>query len=189
MRRILALICIAIFGVAACSDDSDGGGDEGAYIDALVGEIKDTGDAGFSVSDDDADCLAEQFLDVLGGAETLEAEGITPDDLADAESPADLGLDLGDDDAAAFGSAFADCELPLAELIVESIEETSGEDVSADTQACIDENFDEDAFARLIGQGFATGEDFNQQDPESVAVITDLLTACPELAELGGAGG
>ncbi len=188
MRRIVAVIVGVVLVLAACGGDSDGGSDGDAYIDALVDEIKDTEEAGFSVSDDDADCLAEKFLDVLGGPEALEAEGITPDDLAEAESPADLGLELGDDDAAAFGSAFADCELPLADLIVESIEESLGSDVSAETQACIDENFDEDAFARLIGQGFATGEDFDQQDPESVAVITDLLTACPELANLGGGG-
>ncbi len=184
MRPFLAGTAAVVLLLSACGDDDSGGDD--AYRDVLVEEIRDTEEAGFEVSDDDAECLADRFLDVLGGSEALEAEGITPEELAESESPADLGLELDDDDGAAFGEAFTACDLPLADLIVQSIESSEGEEVSDETKACIDENFDEEGFARLVGQGFATGEDFDAQDPESVQVILDLLEACPELGQLGG---
>lgn len=182
MRRRLAFLATITLILAACGDDESAGGED-AYIDALTEDLQDTGDAGFSLSDDDAGCVAERFLEVVGGAEALDAEGITPDELAESESPADVGLELDEEDGEAFGGAFVECELPLTDLVVDSIE-SEGEEVSDDLRACIDENFDEAEFGRIIGRGFATGDDFTA-DPQSVQFLTDLFAACPELRDLG----
>ena len=171
MRRTLAVVLLA-FAAGACGDDG-GGADPQPYVDALVEEFEDSGDGGdAALSDDEAECAAEQTVEALG-ADELEDAGIEPEDLADADDPSDLDMDVSEAQARGAAEAFVECIDSVAELL-------AGEDAPDEAVDCIDDNFDEDEFVDALTLQY-TGED----DGEAAdAVFEDLFEACGEF--LGG---
>ena len=138
---------LAVVG-AGCGDDGGGGGGGNSYAEAAAASFRD--DPDFPFDDDSAECFAGRLVDVIG-VDRLENAGVTPEDFADEEFDlADAGLDLGDEEASELASAFPECDIAIADLIVIGIEE-DGAEVPDDLRACLEENIDDEAFADVFG--------------------------------------
>lgn len=151
--------------LAACGDDSSDAADD--YTEAMAASMARGEELPFDQQD--IDCLSVEFVDALGGAERLEEDGITPEDLRREEGLDQLGLELGEKEAEGIARAFGDCDVSLAELVLAE----AGEEVPAEVRDCVEENLDEevlaDFFARVL-----VDESAQQEPPE--ALLEPLLT-------------
>ena len=168
-RRLLSVLAIAALLSGACGDDGGnaGSGDD-EYVEAMAASMR--ADDELPFADDDIDCLAGEFVDALGGAERLEEDGITPEELRGDEGLDDLGLELGQDEADGIAASFGSCDVSLAELVLAE----AGEEVPAEVRSCVEENLDEDVLADF----FATvlvDEDSGDEPP---AELLEPLLAC-----------
>jgi hypothetical protein len=169
-RRLLAVLAAGTLLFGACGDDDSGnaGSGDDEYIEAMAASMREDGDLPFA--DDDVDCLAEEFVDALGGAERLEDDGISPEDLRGDEGLDDLDLDLGQEEADGIAASFGNCDVSLAELVLAE----AGEQVPAEVRECVEENLDEDVLADF----FATvlvDEETGDEPPDE---LLEPLLAC-----------
>jgi hypothetical protein len=171
MRRTLTSVALVAFAFSACSDDSGGdGGNAQPYVDALSAEFQDPEEEGDSaLSDAEAECAAEGTVNALG-ADELEDAGITPEQLAAANDPTELDMDISEDQARGAAEALVGCIDSIGVLL-------AGEDASDEAVACIDENFDEDAFIDALTIEY-TGED--DEGAAVDAVFGELGEACAD---------
>lgn len=182
MRTTSALAAIAAAAaltLAACGDD--GGGAAGPYVDALVADFEDDGE--FPYGESAGRCLVEGYIDAIG-VDELEAAGITPEELAAAESRRELGLELGEADVEGLADAIAGCDLSFGEGLLAGGRAT-GTEVSEDLAACVDDTIDEDAFARFTAQLLVDPATVDQA--AAAALFDEVGTACPGFNELRGA--
>lgn len=168
-RRLLATLAAGALLLTACGDDdSDAGSGDAEYAEALAESMQRDDDLPFA--DEDVDCLSEEFVDALGGAERLEADGITPDDLRSEAGLDELGLELGQEEADGIAASFGNCDVSLAELVLSE----AGDDVPPEVRDCVEENLDEDVLADF----FATvlvNEDAEDEPPSE---LLEPLMAC-----------
>lgn len=136
------------------SETDTGSGDGGPYSTedyaaVLAAELQ-TGES-FPGTEDQIACVSAGFVDAIGGADALNEAGVTPEDLAAAEGPDDLGVDL-DVDAVAdeLVTTFDDCDYDLIRLLTESL----GAGAPEGFEDCVREDLTNDdvaaVFARLI---------------------------------------
>ena len=166
--RSLALSFLLVAGgAAACSDDS--GTDAQPYVDALTEELE-----GDDMTDDQAECMAEQTIDAIG-ADFLADNDIEPEDLAGSDGPQDLDIEISEEQASGAAEAFVDCDISFAEGLL-------GADASEEATACVEDNLDEDVIvealtAEYLGDSEESEEIFGE-------AFTALQTECAEF--LGG---
>jgi hypothetical protein len=152
----------------ACGDDG-GGEDAQPYIDALTDDLQTpegAGDAG--LSDDEAECAAEGTVEALG-ADELAAAGIDPDELADANDPTELDMEISEAQARGTAAARVGCIDSVAEVL-------AGQGAPDEAVECIDENFDEDAFVDALTLEYSGDDD----GEAAAAVFEDLDAACAD---------
>lgn len=166
-RRLLAALAAGALLLAACGDDDAGSGDD-EYVEAMAASMQ--RDADLPFADEDIDCLSNEFVEALGGAERLEAEGITPEDLGSDDGLDDLGLELGQEEADGIAASFGNCDVSLAELVLSE----AGEEVPAEVRECVEENLDEDALADFFAS-VLVDEDTGDEPP---AELLEPLSAC-----------
>ena len=168
-RRLLAALAAGALLFTACGDDSGnaGSGDD-EYVEAMASSMEQDEDLPFA--EQDIDCLSNEFVGALGGAERLEEEGITPEDLSGDAGLDELGLDLGEQEADAIAASFGNCDVSLAELVLAE----AGDDVPDEVRQCVEENLDEEVLADF----FATvlvDEETGEDPPEE---LLDPLLSC-----------
>jgi len=152
--------------LASCGDDgSSGATDE--YTEAMAASMARDEDLPFDQQD--IDCLSVEFVDALGGAERLEEEGITPEDLRSEEGLDELGLELGEEEAEGIARSFGECDVSLAELVLAE----AGEEVPAEVRDCVEENLDEDVLADFFAR-VLVDDSADQEPPEEL--LEPLLT-------------
>lgn len=164
-------ILLAAGGVAACGDDGGGGASADAqpYVDALVESLLEDQDDEFGYDEDEAECIAEKAIDTIG-VDTLEEEGITPEDVAASDGPDEL-VDLSSSQARRIAEAFPDCGVDFAALFAA--------DAPEEARGCVEDNLDEDALIDAFALSL-------QGDDEAAdAALSDIFGAlqaeCPEL--------
>lgn len=169
-RRLLAALAAGALLLTACGDDSEpeASGNDDAYVEAMAASMQEDQDLPFA--DEDIDCLSNEFVDALGGAERLEEEGITPEDLSSDAGLDELGLDLGQEEADGIAASFGNCDVSLAELVLSE----AGDDVSDEVRQCVEENLDEDVLADF----FATVLVDEETGEEPPAELLEPLLAC-----------
>ena len=168
-RRLLAVLALAALLSGACGDDGgESGSGDAEYVEALADSMR--ADEELPFADDDVDCLAEEFLGALGGAERLEEEGITAEDLRGDDGLDELGLELGEEEADGIAASFGNCDVSLAELVLAE----AGEDVPAEVRTCVEENLDEEVLADF----FATVLVDQETSEEPPAELLEPLLAC-----------
>lgn len=119
------------------------------YAAVLSAELQTGGS--FPGTEDQIACVSAGFVDAIGGADALNDAGLTPEDLAAAEGPDDLGVDL-DVDAVAdeLVTSFNDCDYDLIRLLTESL----GAGAPEGFEDCVRDELTNDdvaaVFARLI---------------------------------------
>lgn len=178
-RLLAALTALALF-FAACGDDDDAteagdaaadvteegtsSGEPSEYSDAVVEVLSAEGEIPFE--DEDVECLAIAFIDVVGGPDALREAGVTPEDIADSDGPGDVeGIELPDDVNEQFVDAFESCDIDLTELILQFFQGAPDEVLD-----CVRENIDREALRELIAAGITDAEtDAESRVEESVS--------------------
>jgi hypothetical protein len=169
-RRLLAVLAAGTLLLGACGNDDSGnaGSGDDEYSEAMAASMREDGDLPFA--DEDIDCLAAEFVDALGGAERLEADGIAPEDLRGDDGLDDLDLDLGQAEADGIAAAFGACDVSLAELVLAE----AGEQVPAEVRQCVEENLDEDVLAEFFATVLVDDESGDEPPDE----LLEPLLAC-----------
>jgi hypothetical protein len=185
-RLLLATTLVVLAG--ACGDDSSDGDDgsgsgsgsgsevsagEQAYVDALVEDMTDPEDA--PMPEESARCLATQMV-AVADPDVLDAEGITPDDWAEAESFDDLGLDTSDEVVDEIAVAVDDClGDELAPFVADAFE------VEGDAGSCLaDAALENDELDRLFAAAVVRGGDGEGGAELAVAIVEDAPASCLE---------
>ena len=192
MKRLLTLLAVLGLLFAACGDDdtttddaaedTDAGAEDEAstteetedtdsgpvdasddeYVAALAADLQE-GDA-FPGTDEQIDCLAGGFVEAIGGAEELNAAGISPEALATAESPEAVGLDIDVEQVSNdLVDTFQSCDYDLIALLAESL----GPDAPADFEDCVRAEVSNDELARVFAGAIA--------DPGNQDAINEIL--------------
>lgn len=184
-RAAAVLALAALVATAACSDDDEGlSKEEQEYADVIAANMVDDEDA-LTVTDEEADCMAEAVMAELG-VEPFEEADVEPDDLGGDETPGQL-LGEGavpDDQAATIADAWGECsDLPkaLSASLVDSME------LDADAAQCVEEGLgDGDVVSDYLQTFFTSESEPTPSDPEFKALL-DLVTGCT--ADEDGSGG
>lgn len=175
-HRLLATVAAGALALAACGGDDDGNGGDGdngdadAYAEVLAAEFR--ADPENPFSDEEADCVARRFVDIVGGPQAFRDAGVSPDDLAESDAP--LGgtdLEFTDEQARQFGASFSDCGINFVDLFVEGMG-----DVSDEAMDCLREQMTDD----VVGQMFVL---LNQDEDDDAldAVVFDAIGPCMAL--------
>ena len=164
MKRVLLAVVAAVFLLGACGDDGDGG-DSGSSSasETSVATIKASlldDEGGFALSEDDAQCVAENVASTLGD-ERVEAIDW---DSSDVVFERDEAEQIADD--------FGDCvELPT--LFVQSL--LADEDVADSSRDCLSDELDDGDVKELFVIGFSGDADGFE---EAFAPVDEALQSC-----------
>ncbi|HEY7072106.1 MAG TPA: hypothetical protein VH479_18405 [Acidimicrobiales bacterium] len=186
MRRTLVILVAGLL-LGACGGDDDDdaaptttaqdeGGDAGDYVDAAAAAL--TADDGPQLDDTQAHCFATEMVDLFG-ADALAEAGVSPDEFAEADSFADLDVEIPDGAQTRVSSALVECEVvgPLRELMAASFIDEFGVELSPDAETCLSGSFEEQA----VADGWAiTFLDGSTDDIENLLAAS--VGTCPELA-------
>lgn len=169
MRMRMIAVAAASLLVVACGGD---GGDDAtsAHAEALGDAIAE-GD-GLPLARSEIDCLASVVVDALGGPESLGDAGVTPDELREAESIAELGIDRSELDLAAAEDIFDVCEISLAEIALSASER----EVPEELRECVARALDNEVVARALIGAVIAGQQITVD--ELPASAQELLLGC-----------
>ncbi len=150
------------------TEGSSGGGDDyvAGLAEGLAGGNEDDGD--LVLAQDEADCVAERWIDVIG-VKRLEAQDVTAKDLADPDFTYS-DLDLSKSEGETMIDAFGACDVDIRTKLLDSL----GADLDADQKSCLEENLDEDFQKALLVEALVT-EEFSD---ELNTKMQDLQTTC-----------
>lgn len=161
------------------SDDGDPDGDAGQaddedYVDAYVALIVGASD----MSDDEAHCIATAVVDAAGGADSLAAAGLGPEDWTQASgSFADIGLPSDDATVEGFAEDLGGCA-DGHDLLLLSV----APDVSEEVRSCVAGTVDEAEVRYQIALSSIRGSDaLDERDVD----VFDLLRSCEDGAVAG----
>lgn len=184
MRRTAALTVVACLALFGCQDDSDGSSGRGGsavandpearpYVEAMARALRFDGvDDDGGMSAEGAECMAGVAVAALG-VDNLEAAGLTPADLEEADDLADLEPELEVDRtevARAISRGSRDCG-----MAAEVARIMTGEVASKDNTDCLAEAFDTDVFHDAVGQGYIGEED----DEQLGEMFGGAFSGCP----------
>src|SRR4029453_825168 len=180
------------FGVAgllreACGGDDDDaattttaqdeGGKADEYVEATTAALTEESD-GPQLDETQASCFASEMVD-LAGADALSEAGISPDEFANADSFADLDVDLPDDAQTRLSDALVQCELveSLQGLMASEFISEFGGELSPGGEAGLADSFEDQAVADGWAATFLDGstDDIETQMAASAG-------SCPQLA-------
>ncbi|HET6952273.1 MAG TPA: hypothetical protein VFI47_17975 [Acidimicrobiales bacterium] len=178
-RRDIGLVVLLVaLGGAACGDDGDGAGDSGErqeYVDAIVATSE-----GGELTEEEQTCVAESFVDAVG-VDTFQDADVTPADIEDApeSSPADLGIDVTDEQAADFYGRLSDC-IDTRELLLEAL--TADADLAPDVMTCIEDALDDDLVEDVVTAVYTEGDSAFEEGSPIATALQEALAPCEELA-------
>ncbi len=141
-----------------------GSGDDGKAADAISESLTAENDEVLKVTDEQADCVGEGFVDEIG-TDKLTEYGILTEDLEASDEALDTKMEQADAEAAA--GVLVDCT-DAAELFSDAM--FQGEDIPAEAQACIDEALTDDVVEDFFTATFAQDE----------ALATEAMTPLQE---------
>jgi hypothetical protein len=195
MRKIVGGACVVLALVlSACGGDDDGGasGEESdsaggrEYVDAIAASVTGTDSPFAELSDDDADCIGEAYVDTIG-LDQLEAR-VTPDQIReDPESNhSDWGIEMTDAQGAEIYRSLIDCSPNAEDAIADGItrsftegfSEEAGDEFEVD-EDCLSEA-DPAGLEGFMGAAIAQGEDFVPDEAQGTALL-DWFGECVDL--------
>lgn len=177
MRRTLVIVVGALL-LGGCAESADNEDEDAEpYVEALATSMMEEED-GPPLDETQANCFATGIVDVVG-VDALSEAGISPDELAGAESFADLDVDLPDDAGAGVADALVECELveSLEGVITDTFDDELGFALSPDAEACLTESLDDQAVAEAFAASFVEGS-----GEQIESLIGSSVGACPEIA-------
>lgn len=145
------------------------------YAAALAAELG--GDGAFPGEPGQIECVAGVFVDSIGGADALRDAGVSPQQLADAGEPGDLGVELDEDQVADdLVAGFEDCDYDLIALLTESL----GPDAPEGFEECVRAEITNEDIAGVFAQLI-----IDPNDEEAANSIVPRLEGCAEPAPAG----
>ena len=148
--ELAALVAMIGVAIAGCSDGDEPDPDAEPYVDAMVVSLttQQPGELFWAYSEEEATCIAEHTLDVVG-SEFFIDNGITTGELEAAVGIEALGVRLDDEQATEVAEALESCDIDFGRYF------SSGAG-SQTAIECINEQIDVDAVmaaaaARLRG--------------------------------------
>jgi hypothetical protein len=182
MRKLLAVLTVSLFALAACGggDDSGGGGLSGEEKDFVDSAMKDfDAKEAEPLTEDQARCIVEGMVTGMG-VDRLDEIGITPETFSsEGDSPFPSGLT--DDEADKVIKSFDSC-FDLEELFLEA--SLSDASLTDEAKKCLTDAIDSDTIHKVFKVMLTEGEDALGNDPELTQALLALFTACPDA--LGG---
>ena len=133
-----------LFALAAC-----GGGDDGKAADAISESLTAENDELFQVTEEQADCVGEGFVDEIG-TDKLTEYGILTEDLEASDET--LGTKMEQADAEAAAGVIVECT-DAEKLFSDAM--SQGQEIPAEAQACIDEALTDDVLEDFFTATFA----------------------------------
>ena len=144
-----------------------GSGDDGKAADAISESLTAENDEVFKVTDEQADCVGEGFVDDIG-IDKLTEYGILTEDLEATDEALDITMEQADAEAAA--AVLVGCT-DAAKLFSDAM--FQGEDIPAEAQACIDEALTDDVIEDFFTATFAKDE---AQAAEAMTPLQECMT-------------
>jgi hypothetical protein len=186
MRRTLVFVVAGLLLGACGGDDDDAattttaqdeGGKADEYVEATTAALTEESD-GPQLDETQASCFASEMVD-LAGADALSEAGISPDEFANADSFADLDVDLPEDARARMSDALVECEVveSLRGLMAGEFIDEFGVELSPDAETCLADSFEEQAVADGWAATFLDGS-----TDEIQTLMAASAGTCPELA-------
>jgi hypothetical protein len=197
MTRRLALVlgAAAVVLAAGCGgddDDDDAGGGGGdvevsddaqPYVDAMIESFDNSDPDELQIDREQAQCLAPRWVETIG-PERLADAGIEPEDFA-AEGEVELSeIGLSEDDGNALYDAFAECDIDVRTLLVESI--AADEELSDEDAACLGDAFSDDLVRRLMIRGLLEEDEDLDADDELTGELLAAFSECPGAVDIDG---
>ncbi len=135
---------VLLLALGAC-----GSGDDGKAADAISESLTAENDELLQVTDEQADCVGEGFVDEIG-TDKLTEYGILTEDLEASDEALNTKMEQADAEAAA--AVLVDCT-DAQKLFIEAI--TQGQDLPAEAQACIEEALTDEVVTDFFSATFA----------------------------------
>ena len=178
MRTLRPLVLLAAFalGAAGCGDDDPAADDgldaaEQAYVDEALEGFDPEEEA--PLTEDDARCIATSMVERVG-VERLVEVGLTPESFSSDDELPD-GLDVAD--AQTIVRGIKGC-IDFRDLFLEGFADDGS--LSAEAQACLAEQFDDDLVERTMVVLLSEGETALDDDSGVGGELTAAVKACPE---------
>ena len=169
LRAVPAATGLAlVLGLGACG--SGGGGDDSANADdtkaadSISKSLTAENDEVFKVTDEQADCVGEGFVEDIG-TDQLTEYGILTEDLEATDEALDIKMEQADAET----SAGAMVECTGTKLFVNAILEQAG-DVPPETAACVKGVVDEQLLREVFTKAFQGADDDEVGRPMVAAV-------------------
>jgi len=147
LRTILrASGVVLVLALGACGT---GGDDDGKAADAISSSLTADSDQALQVTDEQADCVGEGFVDDIG-TDKLTDYGILTEDLEASDKALDTKMDKADAEAAA--AVLVGCT-DAQKLFSDAI--SQGQEIPAEAQACLDEALTDEVVTDFFAATFA----------------------------------
>lgn len=135
-----------------------GGGDDDKAAEAISASMMEQSDDGFTVDQEQADCVGEGLVDKIG-VDKLQDYGMLTDDLETNEAVDDVTMEAGDADNAA--DVIIDC-VDAQQMMAD---ELGADDTLTDEQReCVGEALDDEALKKMFSLVFQGKEDEATED-------------------------
>jgi hypothetical protein len=156
--RSLGAVAVLALALTAC-----GGGDDAAASKAIADSIMNSNDETFEVTQEQADCVGDGFVEEIGADELVEY-GIITEDLK-ADSTID-GVEMSKADAQSAADVMQDC------ADIKEIFSTAMGELPAEAQTCIDEKLTDEVLNEFLVAVFSNDQESGQQG------LMTALTEC-----------
>ena len=157
--RTLGAVAVLALALTAC------GGDDEAASKAIADSIMDSNDETFEVTQEQADCVGDGFVDEIGTDQLVEY-GIITEDLK-TDSTID-SVEMSKDDAQSAADVMQDCA-----DIKEIFSGAMGE-LPAEAKECIDGKLTDDVLNKFLVAVFSNDQEAGTQ--ELTAALAECLT-------------
>ncbi len=173
-RMSVGAVAVLAVVLTAC-----GGGQERAYADAIAASAQ-QGDTPFSPTADEAQCIGDAYVEVLGVARFEEA-GVTPEDIRNetdpVQNPRELGI--GEAEAGELFDQVNECT-DVRELVLQGLSRDS--QLSPEARTCLSDAIDDDLLRRLFvarvtrgGEGLQGNEQLSRELITAISACVDVL--------------
>ncbi len=158
--RTLGAVAVLALALTAC-----GGGDDETASKAIADSIMDSNDETFEVTQKQADCVGDGFVEDIGTDQLVEY-GIITEDLK-SDSTIDT-VKMSKDDAQSAADVMQDCA-DIKEIFAGAMGELPEE-----AKTCIDEKLTDDVLNKFLVAVFSNDQESGTQ--ELTAALTECLT-------------
>lgn len=154
-------------GTTTTSDD-EAEGSEADYVEAIATSLGTSDESGLVVTPEEADCVAPEWVDVIG-VDTFVDAGVAPADVAeDTFTPDELGLDV--DQGLELIDAFEGCDVDVYaqyfDVLSEGLDDTQ--------KACLEGEFDQELSRQFLAEALTQPE----PSAELEATLDDIDQTC-----------